>query len=265
MSQNMRTTVTLLSLAALLSVAGCKTTDNNNVPVVGKAFDSLNGMHDEAEARLSTAANNAIAEGKTHEALELYSKLYKENRTEDTALNYAQLLRKTGKPKEALKVIERFVNGRDGALRATAKPIMLNEYAAANIGIGNYDTAENVLNRVLEDKNAAGFHNDAYDLLGVVLDAKGKHKEAEHAYKQALDGWKGDPTAVMNNLGLCLAAQGKFDQSLTTLRQALIKAPHKQEIARNIAMVSGLQKKLQPKTPIPVAKKPKHAHAKDNG
>jgi len=259
----MRRTVTVLSLAALLSVAGCKTTQSdNNIPVVGKALDSMTGMHDETEARLSTAANNAIEEGKTSEALELYSNLYEKDRTEDTALNYAQLLRKTGKAKEALKVIEPFIYGRDGTIKGTAKPILLNEYAAAEIGTGNYDLAENVLNSVLEDKNATAFHNDAYDLLGVVLDAKGKHKEAEQSYRQALAGWKGDSTAVMNNLGLCLAAQGKFDQSLTTLRQALIKAPHKEEIARNIAMVSHLQKQLQPKTPISV-KKPKSA--KDNG
>jgi Flp pilus assembly protein TadD len=260
----MRKSMTFLSLAALLSVAGCKTTEtDNNVPFVGKALDSLNGMHDETEARLSTAANNAIAEGKTGEALELYSRLYDKDRTEDTALNYAQLLRKTGKPEAALKVIGPFIYGRDGTIKGTASPILLNEYAAANIGLGKYDLAENVLNSVIENKNATSAHRDSYDLLGIVLDAKGKHKEAEQSYHQALDGWKGDPTAVMNNLGLCLAAQGKFDQSLTTLRQALIKAPHKEEIARNIKMVSDLQKGLQPKTPISVVKKPKHP--KDNG
>ena len=75
------------------------------------------------------------------------------------------------------------------------------------------------LNQVLEDKKTARFHADAYNLLGLVLDAKNQHKEAEQNYRQALDGWKGDPTSVMNNLGLCLAAQGQFDESLMMLRQ----------------------------------------------
>ena len=56
----------------------------------------------------------------------------------------------------------------------------------------------------------------------------------------------------MNNLGLCLAAQGMFDESLTMLRQALIKAPHKQEIARNIVMVDNLRKALVPTAPVSV-------------
>ena len=34
----------------------------------------------------------------------------------------------------------------------------------------------------------------------------------------------------MNNLALCLANQGMFDESLDTLRQALVMAPDKQEV-----------------------------------
>src|SRR4051812_10304329 len=113
MRPHMRKSVPILFLTALLSVASCKTTENN-IPVVGKAIDSITGMHDETEARLSTAASNAIAGGKTTEALELYSKLYDKSPTENTALNYAQLLRKTGKPKDALSVISPFIYGRDG-------------------------------------------------------------------------------------------------------------------------------------------------------
>ncbi len=255
MKHRMNKFVTVLSLAALMSVAGCKT---NDTPVVGAAVDSMTGMHDETESRLSTAANNAIAEGKTGEALALYTKLYKQDNSPETALNYAQLLRKTGSAPQAVAVIAPFVNGRDGTLKDTARPIMLNEYAAANIETGNYDLADEALDKVLEDNKAAAFHADADNLLGLVLDAKGQHKEAEQHYRQALDGWKGDPSSVMNNLGLCLASQGRFDESLTILRQALIKAPKKQEIARNIKMVSDLRKALVPTAPIPVTKPSKN-------
>ena len=241
--------MTVLSLAALLSVVSCKTTDT---PVVGTALNNVTGMHDQVESRLTTAANNAVAEGKTSEALDLYSKLYAKSHTADVTLNYAQLLRKTGKAKRALDILEPYVNGPAGTVKDVAQPIMINEYAAGEIETGNYDLAETLLNKVLEDKNAAPFHADAYDLLGIVLDAKGQHKEAEQSYHQALDGWKGDPTSVMNNLGLCLAAQGMFDESLTMLRQALIKAPHKQEIARNIVMVDNLRKALVPTAPVSV-------------
>ncbi len=240
MKSNMRHSLTAVSLAALLIVVGCKTT---STPLAGKAIDSLTGMHDAAEARLSTAAANAIAEGKTDEALAFYKKLYEQNRsTQDVALNYAQLLRKTGKAQEALDVLTPFTQSRRGNLRDDIDPIVSNEYAAANIETGNFEVAETLLNHVLEDKNAAAFHADAFNLLGVVLDAKGQHKEAEQNFRQALDGWKGDSTAVMNNLGLCLASEGLFDESLATLRQALLKAPNKPEIANNIQIVSDLRK-----------------------
>ncbi len=245
----MHKTVTALSLAALLCVVSCKTTDT---PLIGPAVNSLTGMHDETEARLNTAANNAVTAGKTDEALALYTKLYANDQSRDVALNYSQLLRKTGKTGKALDVLKPFVNGRDGSIRDNAEPIMLNEYAAANIEAGNYKMAEDALNKVLEDKKAASFQSDAYNLFGIVLDAKGQHKDAEEYYRQALDGWKGDPTSVMNNLGLCLASQGKFDESLTILRQALILAPQKPELARNIQMVTDLRKSVVPTAPISV-------------
>ena len=247
----MRRYPTLLLLTTLLGVAAChhKVAER---PIIGKALDGTLGMHDEAEARLSTNAHNAVAEGKTKEALALYAKLYDSDPTQEVTLNYAQLLRKTGKADEAVKVLSSSVNGRSGDIRGSAKPIMLNEYAAANIELGKYDLAEQALNKVLEDDKAAAFHADADNLFGLVLDAKNKHKEAEHYYRLALEGWKGDTSAVMNNLGLCLAAQGMFDESLTVLRRALVKVPHNEEIARNIQMVSDLRKSLLPTAPIPV-------------
>lgn len=252
----MHKSVTTLLLVTLLGITGCTHKTTTDTPVVGLALNNMTGMHDQTEARLSTAANNAMTEGKTKEALVYYSKLYKDKPTQDVALNYAQLLRKTGKAPQAIDILSPFVNGRDGVLRSTAAPVMLNEYAAANIETGNYALAEDALNIVLEEKKAAGFHADADNLLGLILDAKNHHKEAEQYYRQALDGWKGDPSSVMNNLGLCLAAQGQFDESLMMLRQALIKAPHKEEIARNIKMVSDLRKAVVPTAPISVTKSP---------
>src|SRR5512141_1005320 len=114
MKPDMRVSTAILTLAAILSVAGCKTT---TTPVIGKALNGVTGMHDEREARLSTAANNAIAEGKTNEALALYGKLYASNKSQDAALNYAQLLRKTGKAQQALDVLAPFVTNRDGTIK----------------------------------------------------------------------------------------------------------------------------------------------------
>jgi Flp pilus assembly protein TadD len=238
----------ILSLAVLLAVTGCKTT---STPIAGKAIDSMAGKHDATEERLSTAASHAMAEGRTEEALANYERIYKQPvaevftspnyRNEDAALNYAQLLRKTGKAQRALEVLSPVVEKRSGRLKDRVDPIVLNEYAAIQIDLGNLEKAEKILNTVLEDQKDKAFHADAYNLLGVSLDARGRHKEAEQYFRQALDGWKGDKTSVMNNLAISLASQGMFDESLRTLRQALVAAPHKKEIAQNIQMVSDLK------------------------
>ncbi len=264
---NMRHCMTALSLVLLLGAAtSCKPSDT---PLAGQALDSLAGYHDESEARLSTAAATAVAEGRTSEALTLYARLYDNVSdgffvgsppTEDKRnilLNYAQLLRKTGNPERALEILALAVEDshRDHAPKADANPILLNEYAAANIELGKLDVAEKTLPLVLDNANSRAFHADAANLMGITLDAEGKHKEAEQMLRLALSSWRGDQTSVMNNLAVCLASQGRFDESLLILNRALVQAPAKQEIARNIDIVQDLRDALtsKPAAPAPVA------------
>lgn len=246
----MRTCTAMMLALAVLALPGCKA---SKAPVVGEMINGLTGMPNEAEARLRTAAHSAMAQGRTDEALGFYAKLHdRQPKDAEAALNYAQLLRRIGKTEKAVEVLEPFVIARYAAVRDNALPAVVNEYAAANTELGKLELAETALNHVLEDKTAEEYHNDAYNLMGVVMDAKGQHKEAEEYFREALDGWKGDPSSVMNNLGLNLAAQGMFDQSLSVLRQALIKAPKKTEIAKNIQLVSDLRKAYVPTAPIDI-------------
>lgn len=259
---------TFLFATLLIVVTGCKTTET---PLVGKALDSLAGHQEATKNRLSTAAVHAIAEGKTNEALNLYERLYTQTRPDlsrlddpeyqNVSLNYAQLLRKKGKIQRAFDVLDPFMEV-SSDLRQDYKPssFILNEYAAASIETGNFEKAENLLNQVLEDKTATESHADAHNLLGILLDAKGQHKEARQSFQQALDNWKGNnKTSVMNNLGLCLANQGMFDESLMILRQALVIAPQKQKIASNIQMVTDLRKSIVPTAPVNLGKKKSQA------
>lgn len=248
-------TPTLLA-TALLALTACQA---SNMPLAGKAIDDLNGKTLAAQSRLSTAAADAIAQGKTVEALNLYERLYNEStsginifnpsseKSAATALNYAQLLRKTGKAERALAVLAPYAEHRAGKTNFRAAPAVMNEYAAINIELGQFARAEQVLNHVLEDASAKSQHADAYNLLGVAFDAQGRHKEAEQTFRQALSLWEGDKTSVLNNLAVCLASQGLFDESLLALRQALILAPNKSEVAHNIQLISALRKSVLPK------------------
>lgn len=240
------------ALLSLTLLSACKTTDT---PMVGTAIDSLSGKAAATEIRLSTAAAEALASGKTGEALIQYEKLYAKNRSDrDIAVNYAQLLRKTGNAQRAMAVLTPFLTDKEGNDLKKADPLLLNEYVAAEIELGNLDRAVMLADRVLSDNKAEDFHADAKHLKGIALDAQGKHSAAEEMFRQSLEGWKGDSTSVMNNLALSLAAQGKFDESLTMLRKALVMAPGKADIARNIQVVEDLRAAVVPKAPVDIKK-----------
>ncbi|MDP2206030.1 MAG: tetratricopeptide repeat protein [Alphaproteobacteria bacterium] len=240
-----------LSVVAFL-LAGCA---SQNDTQVGDPLDSLQGQRAATERRLATAAADAIQAGKTQEALVSYEKLYqRDNRNADVAVNYAQLLRRSGKADQAAKILAPFAEGKRKDSSRTPRAMLKNEYAAALIETGKFDRAQTMLESVLSDPALADFHPDASNLSGIALDAQGQHKAAEKLFRQALDGWKGDPTSVMNNLALNLASQGMFDEALTTLRRAQIMAPEKSEIARNIEIVSGLRDVVVPKAPVSLKK-----------
>ncbi len=227
-------------LTVLLLLSGCA--DHYDRPSLTGALDDAQGQRQAVESRLATAAAEAIANGKADEALVHYEKLYRSDKKDPSnALNYAQLLRRAGRSDEALTVLEPFIEASRGKKKQHISPLVLNEYAAAMIEKGKFSHAQKAIDQVLADEAYANSHADATNLLGVALDAQGRHQEAETMFRMALDGWHGNPTTVMNNLALCLANQARFDAALDTLRQALVMAPDKQEIARNIQLISQLR------------------------
>lgn len=243
----------MIPLSCAMLLTACAATNDVSV---GDPIDSMRGKHAATERRLATAALDAIAEGKTNEALTHYEKLYNRSLSNaEIAVNYAQLLRKSGQTEQALKVLQPFATRQKKDMPSKAPLAMIqSEYAAALIANGQFEPAQKMLDGILTNPNATEFHPDASHLAGVALDAQGHHKAAEKLLRQALDGWKGDPTSVMNNLALNLASQGMFDESLTTLRKAQIMAPEKTEIARNIQIVSDLRQEIVPKAPVNIKK-----------
>jgi Flp pilus assembly protein TadD len=244
MMRNPKKLSAVLCMTALLALASCKGMDPTH-----EAVDSMRGMHEETQQRLSEQARDAVASGHIEEAVRFYASLHKQHpHDRGTALVYAQLLRRAGRPAEAVKVLTPFAsfhtvnNESNRVVIYNSDAVVLNELAAADIATGDFPSAESLLSHVLSDPSSAPLHPDAYSLMGIVQDAKGDHKQAEQMFHKALEGWKGDPTPVMNNLALCLAAQGQFDAALDTLRRALVISPNdKQEIARNIALITDLR------------------------
>jgi Flp pilus assembly protein TadD len=223
---NIKNKLLLVALStAALSLSACQTTST----MTERQETDLSKI----DAILERAANDAAMKGKVKESLELLDNMYKRNPTNSAiAMRYARALRQHGDTYKASLVLNGFVN------TDNPKPMILTEYAALQAAQGNYMAAEDHARRsILDDAEQPR----AYHILGIALDAQGHHKEAEVAFRHALEGWTGDPVPVLNNLGLNLAAQGHLDQAAETLRKASAAAPDREEIERNLRIVSALQ------------------------
>jgi Flp pilus assembly protein TadD len=214
--------LTLMALLAgtSLMLASCQTsgTATTNTSQVDQA--------------LERAANESRSNGQ--ESLPLLEKLYKRNPDDtDLAVRYSGALREAGRLNRASIIIAPFArNERKPSAPAKA------EFAAVQVALGNYEVAQEFASKAVA-MDAENYQ--AYHILGIALDAQGDHKPAEAAFRQALEIWHGDPTPVLNNLGLNLASQGFLDEAAEVLRKALETSPDRMEVERNLRIVSALR------------------------
>lgn len=221
-NSGLRVMALVLLGGSAIALSACQTTTAQNSP------------RNQVDAVLDQAASNAAASGQTRESLAIVEKLYKRNPNDaDIAMRYARALREDNRLTRASLIIAPFA-------KDTRKPHTgaRAEYAAVQAALGNYEIAEEFSRKALalNDKTSQSWH-----ILGIALDAQGKHPEAEDAFRKALELWEGDPAPILNNLGLNLTAQGFLDEAAETLRKALDTAPNRKEIERNLRIVSALR------------------------
>lgn len=223
--------------ASCLTLGACQTTGDTA---------AANGRSDQIDSVLERAAGEASARGHNEQSLALLENRYKRNSdNEAIAIEYAGALRDMQYLNRASTVISPFARSENGSIGAK------NEFAAVQLALGNYTVAEDFSKQVIikDEQNYTAFQQ-----LGVALDAQGMHEEGERAYRKALEYWQGDPTPIMNNLALNLATQGYTDEAVEILQKAKSIAPHRQDIERNLRIVTTLkegtpQKKHRPKPP----------------
>ena len=185
--------------------------------------------------------------GHIKQSIETLQKKFKSGKyTADEAVSFVHLLRRDGQAQESLRVANIALKRKDADAR------LITEMAAAHIALGQFETAEDKAGKILSQPELKTLHPEAAHLMGIAVDAQGRHKDAEIFLRQALDGWTNDPAPVMNNLGLNLASQAKFDEALNTLRRALLLSPERAEIAENITIVSALRNKFVPTAPTKI-------------
>lgn len=191
------------------------------------------------DTALERAAYNAAARGEDESSLALLERMYKRNSSDPVAAaKYASALRRSDYLNRAAIVLRPFASADD------AVAAIKNEYAAIQLGLGNYSTAEEFSQQaiLMEPENFRAYHH-----LGIALDAQGMHKEAERAFRKGLDHWQGDPTSIMNNLALNLATQGHTEEAMSILEKALSVAPKRTELQRNLRIISTLEEVNAPR------------------
>ena len=98
----------IIATLAALSLSACAPSMMNDGPGADRFGPSHQALT--TNERLMTEAKRAVADGNADEALQYYERLYKKDSNDaDTALNYAQVLRKTGKPQRAALVLAPFI------------------------------------------------------------------------------------------------------------------------------------------------------------
>lgn len=148
------------------------------------------------------------------------------------ALPYAIALREADYMNRAAIVLAPFADDPD------APADVKSEYAAIQLELGNYIQAENAARRAIKE-DPESF--EPYHYLAITLDAQGQYETAEGYYRTAMKTWKGDPTAVMNNLALNLATQERLSEAITVLEDAQALQPERDEIERNLRIIRALK------------------------
>jgi Flp pilus assembly protein TadD len=169
------------------------------------------------------------------DALPILESLYHRNPNDaGVATRYAHALRETGHVTRASIIIAPFAKD-DYKPYAPAKL----EFAMIQAALGNYAAASDAARKAVA---MDGKSWQAYDVLGIALDAQGDQVNAEKALRTALTLCPVDQQApILNNLGLNLASQGFLDEAAETLRKALALSPNRSEVERNLRIVSALR------------------------
>lgn len=227
----------LSACASLLILSACQTTQEQTLQKSREA---------RIDSALGRAAASVEARGQSSQSLPFLEQSYKRNSDdENAAIAYAAALRRTDQLNRASIVLQPFANS--AASTTNAK----SEYAAIQLAQGNYTAAEDFAQKAIiqDDKNF-----EAYHYLGIALDARSMHKEAERSFRKGLELWEGDPTTIMNNLALNLTSQGYLDEAATILQKAQSISPDRVELERNLRIVNALRESGGYSAPKPSAK-----------
>jgi len=212
-------------------LAACQTTGTTTPDAQVNAATDKKERINSAKEKAGLIANPNASSRKL---LTLEKQYKRDSNNPQIALAYAKALRQANYLNRAETILMPFA-------AAHNVPTGINtEISSIALGSGNYNDAEKYAQAsILQDPE----DYNAYQNLGIALDAKEMHPEAERAFRKGLEHWQGDPTSIMNNLALNLATQGFIDEAIEILERAKKLSPNRIELERNLRIIRTLNER----------------------
>lgn len=215
-----------LSLSALVVsglLAGCasprKELTTGSIPTGSSA----------GSASLNAASMNA---GQLNTAAQSLGKAYEKNpRDRAVGLNYANVLRMTGRNDQALAVMQQV------AIQYPADREVLAAYGKSQAAAGQLDQALVTVGRAQTPDRPDWKLKSAE---GAILDQLGRSPEARQRYREALDIQPNEPS-VLSNLGMSYLLSKDLKTAETYLRKATEQPGADSGVRQNLALAIGLQ------------------------
>ncbi|WP_246660424.1 tetratricopeptide repeat protein [Nitratireductor sp. XY-223] len=165
-----------------------------------------------------------------------YASAYKANpKDKAVGINYATLLRMTGRDDQALAVMQQV------AIHHPADRDVLASYGKAQASAGQLEAALDTIKRA-QTPDQPDWR--LFSAEGAILDQLGKSNEARRLYRKALDIMPDEPS-VLSNLGMSYLLSGDLPTSETYLKKAVAKPGADSRVRQNLALVVGLQGRFQ--------------------
>ncbi len=159
----------------------------------------------------------------------------KNPKNRSAGLNYAALLRMTGKNDQALAVMQQV------AIANPSDRDVLAAYGKALAGAGQFEQALATINRAQTPDRPDWRLKSA---AGAILDQMDRPAEARAAYRDALDLQPNEPS-VLSNLGMSYLLARDLRTAETYLRSAVNQPGADSRVRQNLALVVGLQGRFQ--------------------
>ena len=208
------------------------------VQIVGGCLQSTKNASEKAgtlNAALWELAKGSEAANEYEKAASYFDRIYQSHpKNKKALLGYARNLRYLGLPKESIKAIQSALKNID------IDTDLKIELAKSQLAASLIHDAKTTLN---EAAQAEPERWEIYSALGIINDRFENYREAQNAYKRALE-LSPNNVDVTNNLALSLAQSGELSKAINILQEIVRSEKSSMQSRQNLALLYGLSGQL---------------------